>query len=228
LVLIAGITCGGVFYKDLQNFLSDRGPLQKWVHGLGWIGPVAFSGVYVLCTICMLPGSLLTIAAGVIFPQLWEGFVSVSCGSTIGACCSFLLGRTVLRSWVEDKINDYPIFTAVDATITNRGLIMVLLLRLSPVIPFNFLNYALSCTGISFLGYFFGSWVGMVPGTFLYIYLAWAAKHAISGSSASLLQNILTYGVGSLVTIIVVIFVTIVAKRSIEAEMAKQKLEKKT
>jgi len=223
LFLVAGIICGAIFHKELGEFLSAKGPLRKFVIGLGWIGPVVFGAFYALWTVMMLPGSLLTLAAGVIFPQLYQAFVSVSVGSTIGACLAFLLGKSFLRNWVEEKIKDYPIFTAIDGAIAKRGLIMVLLLRLSPVIPFNILNYGLSVTGISFLGYFFGSWVGMAPGTFLYIYIAWAAAHAISSGNTSLVENILIYGVGSVVTIGVVVLVTILAKRAIDAEMLAQK-----
>jgi len=223
LILVAGIVCGIVFHEQLGNFLSAHGPLRKFVVSVGWIGPVVFGCIYVACTVLMLPGSILTLASGIIFPQLYQAFLVVSIASTIGACLAFILGKTFLRTWVEETIKDYPVFNAIDGAIAKRGLMMVLLLRLSPIIPFNILNYGLSVTSISLSGYFFGSWVGMAPGTFMYIYIAWAAAHAIStGGNASLLENVLIYGVGTFVTICVVVLVTVLAKRAINAEMKEQ------
>jgi uncharacterized membrane protein YdjX (TVP38/TMEM64 family) len=111
----------------------------------------------------------------------------------MGASLAFLVGRFVLRSWVLQKTQDYAIFHAIDSAIAKKGIVlfpsllqpitgvlMVLLVRLSPVIPFNILNYALALTGISFPGYVYGSWVGMAPGTFMYIFIPWAGVHAIN------------------------------------------------
>jgi len=97
---------------------------------------------------------------------------------------------------------------------------MVFLLRLSPVIPFNILNYALALTAVSFPSYAIATWIGMMPGTFMYIYIPWAAIHAATTQkTANLVQDILLYGVGSVVTIIVVVFVTILARRTIKKAM---------
>jgi len=105
---------------------------------------------------------------------------------------------------------------------------MVFLVRLSPVLPFNLLNYALSITGIPFWAYVYGSWVGMAPGTFMYIFIPWAGIHAInSAGSSSTVKNVLIYGVGSVVTIGVVVLVTVLAKRAIENELAIEKASRR-
>jgi len=219
LVIITLLILGSIYFADLKIFFGAHGPLQRFVSSLGWIGPVVFGLIYAGCTVLMMPGSLLTIAAGVLFSQLYQAFLAVSIGTTLGASIAFLLGKSVLRSWVENQIEKYPIFQAIDSAIAKRGLTMVLLLRLSPLIPFNILNYALSVTSISFLSFSYGSWVGMAPGTFLYIYLPWAALHAIGAATADLTNKILLYGVGPAVTIVVVVIVTIIAKRAIDTEM---------
>jgi len=216
-----------IMRKELGIFLGPNGPMRKFVANLGWIAPVAYASIYVVCTVFMVPGTVLTLAAGILFHELWLAFVTISVGSTIGDCCSFLLGKTVLRSWVVRKIDAHPLFKAVDVAITRRGLVMVLLLRLTPVLPFNVLNYGLSVTGISFLSYAYGSWVGMAPGTFMYIYLSWAALNAATSTGqAKLVSDILTYGVGSVVTIMVVVIVTIISKRAIDLEMDKIRKER--
>lgn len=129
--------------------------------------------------------------------------MTISLGSTIGASLAFLVGRFVLRGWVLQQTKDYTIFQAIDSAIAKKGnwfkfcakylgVLMVFLVRLSPVIPFNILNYALALTGISFPGYVYGSWVGMAPGTFMYIFIPWAGVHALnSQGGANLVKNIL-------------------------------------
>jgi uncharacterized membrane protein YdjX (TVP38/TMEM64 family) len=98
------------------------------------------------------------------------------------------------------------------------------LLRLSPAFPFNILNYALSLTSISPLWYIFGSWVGMIPGIFLYVYFPWAVVHSVtSGGTERILRYVLLVGVGGTVTIAVVVIVTIIARQAIYEELEAQK-----
>ena len=131
---------------------------------------------------------------------------------------------------------------------------LVLLIRLTPVLPFNVLNYALGLSSIVWYQYTFYSWIGMMPGTLLYIYIGWAAVGAVQSASGGttsllkvkskrnfvlllnfflnkkkanffLLKDILLYGVGSLATIILVVVITIVAKRTIAKTMAEMEEE---
>jgi len=95
---------------------------------------------------------------------------------------------------------------------------MVFLLRLSPAIPFNLLNYILSMTGINFPFYALGSWIGMMPGTFLYVYIPWAAVHTANTASdtTALIKNIIVFGAGGAATIVAIVIITIFAKREID------------
>jgi len=190
---------------------------------MGIWGYVIYAGLYAVCTVCMVPGFILTLAAGVIFEQVWQGFIVISAGSTIGASLAFLLGSTVMRKWVEKKISGYKIFAAIDRAIRAKGFFMVLLLRLSPAIPFNVLNYALSLTGLNFFIYALASWIGMAPGTFMYVYVAWAAKKSIGErDNATFWQRILTYVGGGIATITVVVLVTYFARKEILKVMKEQ------
>lgn len=212
-----------IFQKPIASVLGAMGPVRAFVDRIGWIGPVVYAAIYALCTVVMVPGTILTLASGVIFAELWVAFVCISAGSTLGAALAFLAGKTVLRKWVEGKITEYPVFQAVDAAIAKRGVLMVLLVRLSPVIPFNLLNYALSLTGISFFGYVFGSWVGMAPATFVFIFIPWAGIHALDSTGQADVAKILLYVVGAIVSVAVIILVTYFAKRAIDQEMKLQR-----
>lgn len=139
-----------------------------WVEGLGVWGPVAFVAGYALATVAFVPGSLLTLAAGAIF-GLGKGTALVFVAATLGASVAFLISRYVARGPIERRLAGNERFVAVDRAVAAEGRKIVLLLRLSPVFPFNLLNYALGLTSVRFIDYFVAS-IGMLPGTLLYVY----------------------------------------------------------
>lgn len=140
-----------------------------WVESLGFWGPAAFFFGYVLATVAFVPGSLLTLAAGAVF-GLWQGTTLVFAAATTGASLAFLIARYAARAQVERRVAADARFEAIDAAVAAQGLKVVFLLRLSPVFPFNLLNYALGLTRVRFVDYLVAS-IGMLPGTFLYVYL---------------------------------------------------------
>jgi uncharacterized membrane protein YdjX (TVP38/TMEM64 family) len=147
----------------------------EWSRGLGVWGPICLAGLYVVACVLFLPGSILTLGAGFAF-GLVRGLLAVMAGSVLGAAAAFLLGRTVARRWVARKVSSSPAFRAVDEAVGREGFKIVLLTRLSPIFPFNLLNYAFGVTQVSFRDYFFASWLGMFPGTVMYVYLGTAAQ----------------------------------------------------
>jgi uncharacterized membrane protein YdjX (TVP38/TMEM64 family) len=139
-----------------------------WVERLGIWGPVAFVAGYALATVAFVPGSLLTLAAGAIF-GLARGTALVFVAATLGASAAFLLSRSLARGLVERRLAGNERFAAIDRAVGAEGRRIVLLLRLSPVFPFNLLNYALGLTRVRFTDYLVAS-IGMLPGTVLYVY----------------------------------------------------------
>ncbi|WP_088892814.1 TVP38/TMEM64 family protein [Leptolyngbya ohadii] len=207
-------------------------PLQEMAQHLletlqqGKLGAVQFVLVYSLATVAFVPGSLLTLGAGAVFGLLW-GSVWVFLGATIGATLAFLIGRYGVRGWVSRKIANYPRFQAIDRAVSQSGLKIVLLARLSPVIPFNLLNYGLGITGVSLKDYVLGS-VGMIPGTVLYVYLG-----SIAGSLANLgtvqpenarLQWTVRI-IGLLATIAVTFIISRIARQAIEGVTEAEAIE---
>ncbi len=152
-------------------------PLDGWVlsfveaiRGAGAVGVAIFAIAYVAAAILLLPGSVLTAGAGFAYGPLW-GTLLVSPVSVLAATLAFVLGRTVARGWIARRIAGSPRFTAVDEAVGESGFKIVLLLRLSPLLPFNLLNYALGLTRLSLRDYVVASALGMLPGTLLYVYL---------------------------------------------------------
>ena len=200
-----------------QMFLKDT---LQWIAGLGAIGPLAFIGIYTIATIAFLPGSILTLGAGVVF-GVGLGTVYVFIGAMIGATAAFLVGRYLARSWVTQKIAGNSKFRAIDQAVGQDGLRIVLLTRLSPVVPFNFLNYAFGLTGVSLKGYVLGS-LGILPGTIMYVYLGSLASNlALIGTAAQPTNSNLQWAiriVGLVATIAVTVYVTRLAQQALEQE----------
>ena len=139
-----------------------------WVERQGAWGAAVFVAGYAAATVAFVPGSLLTLAAGAIF-GLGRGTLYVFAAATLGASLAFLVARYAARPWVERRIAGNPRFAAIDRAVGREGRRIVFLLRLSPVFPFNLLNYALGLTRVRFADYLIAS-IGMLPGTLLYVY----------------------------------------------------------
>jgi uncharacterized membrane protein YdjX (TVP38/TMEM64 family) len=190
-----------------------------WFETLGPWGPVLLSLFYVVATVLFLPGSIITLGAGVLF-GVWKGFLAAWAGANLGAFAAFLLGRTLARDWVDRKASAHPRFSAIESAVSREGFKIVLLLRLSPVFPFNLLNYALGLTRVPFWKYAVATLIGMVPGGLMYVYIgsaagslaAVAAGDVEGGFAAQLLKWI---GLG--VTVVVTLFVTRLARKSLKA-----------
>lgn len=192
--------------------------LVEWVHGAGAAGVGVFALVYVLATALLLPGSILTLGAGFAYGPVW-GTLLVSPVSVVAASLSFLLGRFVARDWVSRRVARDHRFAAIDAAVGESGFKIVVLLRLSPVLPFNLLNYALGLTRVRLRDYVLGSWVGMLPGTVMYVYLGslvTSASQLTRGErpDAGPWGRVLYWG-GLAATLLVTIIITRVARRAL-------------
>jgi pyruvate/2-oxoglutarate dehydrogenase complex dihydrolipoamide dehydrogenase (E3) component/uncharacterized membrane protein YdjX (TVP38/TMEM64 family) len=211
----------GVFYMPVRQWFMQ---LEGYVQSLGAIGPVVVALVYVLCTVLFIPGSAITIGSGTLF-GLKTGFLVVLVGANLGALCSFLLARTFLREKIARWSDGNPKFRSLDQAIGKQGFKMVLLTRLSPVFPFVLLNYFLGLTAVRTRAYVLANLIGMLPATFLFVYIGAAARDAIAGqmdTSADFYQQILKY-VGLLATIAVVVIVTRIARKALrEAEQIQE------
>ncbi len=178
LILVAAIA--------LLAIAATQFPIAEWLTSLvQWIDAnketawLVFIGAYVAATVLMVPGSILTVAAGYVFGVLY-GTALVSISSILGATLAFVIGRALGRGWVRSRIGNDARLAAIDKATEQRGFFVMLLLRLSPIFPFNVMNYLLSLTGMRLSHYFFGSWIGMLPGTVLYVYIGSAASDLTS------------------------------------------------
>ena len=195
--------------------------LVVWIRDAGAVGVLAFAGAYILATVLVLPGSILTLGAGFAYGPLL-GTLLVSPVSVAAATVAFLLGRTVARDWIGTKVKQDPRFAAIDAAIEREGFKIVVLLRLSPMFPFSVLNYALGLTRVRLRDYVAASFIGMLPATFMYVYLGslitTAAALGAGQAPTSSLQQAL-YAAGLVATVLVTVFVTRLARRALRAAL---------
>lgn len=209
----------GLIVVARELHLQDR--LRQgldWIAQLGPWGAILFIGLYVVATVLFIPGSALTLGAGAIFGVVW-GSVYVSIGATLGATAAFLVGRYLARDGIARRIEGNERFAAIDKAVAGEGWKIVGLTRLSPVFPFTLLNYAFGLTRVKLRDYILASWIGMMPGTVMYVYVGSLAKAAAGGRTRTTGEWVL-YGVGLLATIVVTIFVTRIAKKALAKKIA--------
>jgi uncharacterized membrane protein YdjX (TVP38/TMEM64 family) len=203
-------------------------PVRDWLLRLpeimraaGWRGVALFFVVYAVSAVALLPGSLLTLAAGFAYGP-FIGLLVVSPASVVGATLAFLMGRTLLRGWVERKLADAPKVRALDRALERQSFRLILLLRLSPLLPFNLLNYALSLSKVRLRDYVLASFIGMLPVTFLYVYLGSLATTAAALTQAAETRSpwkTVMYMVGLAATIVAVYAATRAAQKALNEEL---------
>jgi uncharacterized membrane protein YdjX (TVP38/TMEM64 family) len=186
-------------------------PLRDWTSNasalsisLGMWGPVAFLLAYVVAVTALVPASVPTLAAGLIF-GFW-GFPLSLIAATGGAACSFMIAKHLARDRVRLLVDDRPKSRAVYRAVSEGGWKIVWLLRLIPVMPFSLLNYALGVTQLGFQTYLTATAVGIIPSIALYVYLGALGRAAIDGTVAGMLRWVLLI-LGLAATIVVIWYI---------------------
>lgn len=217
-ILVVGIAVAGLALLPVSETAMR---LAEMARGAGLAGAALFIAAYIVSTVGLLPGSILTLGAGFAYGPVW-GLLLASPASVAGATCAFVLGRTLLRDWAARKVGESPRARAIDAAVARDGFRLVLLLRLSPVFPFNVLNYALSLSPVRLRTYVAASFLGMLPGTAFYVYLGSlapaVAELGARGTDGGWLSTIM-YGIGFAATAAVVMVATRLARRALAAEL---------
>jgi uncharacterized membrane protein YdjX (TVP38/TMEM64 family) len=212
----------------LGRYLGGYLPaFSAWVQGHGVWGVVAFILGYALATVAFVPGSVLTLAAGAIF-GVAAGTAYVFVGAVLGSSAAFLVARYLARPTVERHVRRDARFERIDRAVQRDGRKITLLLRLSPVLPYNLLNYALGLTRVRFRDYLVAS-VGMLPATALYVY-----SGRVAGDIAALAGGAdvprgggyyLVLALGLVATAVVTVWVTRIAHRALNQETLDGPLE---
>lgn len=181
------LASGGRASEALESIRSTVDRAGAW-------GPLLFVVVYAVLTVLLVPGSPLTIAAGVLFGPLF-GTVLVVIAATLGATGAFLWGRRLGRDAVARLTGDR--FEKVDAWLHDRGMLAVLYVRLVPLLPFNLVNPAAGVTGITLRDYLLGTAIGIIPGTFAFAALGGSFANPTSPTFLTAVALLVVLAVGA-------------------------------
>lgn len=205
------LIAGAFMFGDPKGWLNAA---IAAVEKLGPWGPVVFVLAYIVAALLLVPGSALTLSAGTLF-GVTTGTALVSVASTTAAALAFLIGRFLARDAVAARIAGNESFAALDRALGRDGWKIVALARLSPLFPYTLLNYAFGLTRVKFPHYMLASWLAMLPGTMLYVYLGSLARAGARSGEKTPLEWAM-YGVGLLATLAVTVFITRAAKKAMQ------------
>jgi uncharacterized membrane protein YdjX (TVP38/TMEM64 family) len=222
LLILLLILIVGSFGIPWNRLLVTIQPLLQQVEALGFWGPLLFVGIYILFCLFLVPASPLSFLGGFLF-GLPVGFLTITLGSLTGTTLVFFLGRKILRKRVESWMSRWKVFPALDRAVSREGFRLLVLIRLSPVLPFNLLNYGLGLTRIRLRDFFFGSWIGMAPITFLYVYIGSSAKDFTQLSSRSFGESPVEqifFAFGLVATLLLVAWGTRLTRRALKSSLS--------
>jgi uncharacterized membrane protein YdjX (TVP38/TMEM64 family) len=217
--ILFALAVGGVLLTAVHLFPVDRWALAlvAWIRAAGSGGLAIFAVGYIAAAVLFLPGSILTLGAGFAYGPIF-GLLIVSPVSVLAATAAFALGRSIARPWVSRKVSGDPRFAAIDRAVGENGFKIVFLLRLSPLLPFNLLNYTLGLTRVRLRDYVAASFLGMLPGTLLYVYLGslvTSASELVGGHTEGGVWRGVLYAAGLVATFVATVAVTRIARRAL-------------
>ena len=185
-----------------------------WIEQSGWVGWIWFIVLYTLSCVFFLPGSVLSFGAGAVY-GFWQATVLVSLGSVAGALANFISARYLLRGWMERKFGQGPKFRAVNKAVTHEGWKLVILTRISPVLPHSLVSCAFGLSRISFWRYLLASWLGFLPLSAAYAYAGAVIGKAAKGGIHQGPWAWAAYAVEIAITILITVWITRVAHKAL-------------
>ncbi len=183
LALIALVIWAGLQFRDQINLNA----IQQTIQGYGFWGPFVFILIYAAATVLFLPGSILTLAGGLIFGAWWGTLINLT-GATIGATVAFLVSRYIASDWIAEKTGGR--LKQLIKGVEEEGWKFVAVVRLVPLIPFNLLNYALGLTRVRVLAYVIATAIFMLPGAFAYTYVGSLGETFIHGGGIEIVRRV--------------------------------------
>jgi uncharacterized membrane protein YdjX (TVP38/TMEM64 family) len=153
-------------FLTLDSLKANRDALTMFYYKNRFIMAAAFITVYIVQTALSLPGAaILSLASGAIFGTVM-GTQYVIIGATVGATLAFLVTRYLFHDVIQKKFG--PRLEKINQELETRGFNYLLFLRLVPVFPFFLINLGAGLTKIPLRTFFFGTMIGIIPGSFVF------------------------------------------------------------
>ncbi|WP_227670678.1 TVP38/TMEM64 family protein [Klebsiella variicola] len=164
----------------LHDLLTHLHLLQETLRHHGAWSYLVYVALFITATLCLIPGSLLVIAGGVLFGPLTGSLLSFA-AATLASSLSFLIARWLGRDLLQRYVGHTAVFQAIERGIARSGSDFLILTRLVPLFPYNIQNYAYGLTAIPFWPFTLISAVTILPG--LVIYSVMASELAREGAT---------------------------------------------
>ena len=182
LAAVAVVLIGGIIFLFYHpRFLKQT---VEAIRSLGMWAPPVYFLFFIVATFFFAPIFFLMFSAGVLF-GVWTGTVVISSAATTAAALGFLASRYTAREWVRKKIKTQPAFESIQTAMKKRGWKIILMARLAPIFPFHVVNGVFGLTRVHFLEFLLVSWLGMLPGSFMNVYLGSLAGQHLAGEKLS-------------------------------------------
>jgi uncharacterized membrane protein YdjX (TVP38/TMEM64 family) len=197
---------------------------MEWITQSGWIGVAGFIILYTLTCVFFLPGSVLTVGAGAVY-GFWFSTALVTISSTVGAVVNFLCSRYLARSWMQKRLGRSTRFRALERAVSTEGSRMILISRMSPLIPHSLVSYAAGLIRISFWRFTLASFAGFLPQSVAYTYIGAVVGKAVRTSAGVTPHDPVIwalYGLGLVATLAVTVLTTRIARRSWKTYLAER------
>lgn len=220
LFIIIGITNHDALISIFLSFIS-------WMENNPFIGSISFILIFCISNILLIPGSLLTLGCGFVYAHIFgllEGvFLSsilVFIAACLGATLSFLNGRYLLRDIVFHYTQKSPRFTLIEQIVENNGFKVVLLLRLSPLVPYNFFNIFMGITSVQLKDYCLAH-IGMLPETIIFCFIGGTIANIYqltqkNGDHKTKILMITVTVIGTIIAMCGIIYVSKMAKKEFD------------
>ncbi|MEO8825638.1 MAG: TVP38/TMEM64 family protein [Chthoniobacterales bacterium] len=207
-----------LYMHHWAEFLNQS---MEWIKHSGWLGVVWFIILYSLTCVFFLPGSFLTVGAGAVY-GFWYGTLLVTVSSAVGAIVNFLTSRYLAHAFIARKLKQSQKMQALDKALEVKGWQIILLSRISPILPHSLVSYAAGLTSMSFWRYVMASWIGFIPISAAYSY-AGAVLGTITRTKAGLRTHDpmvwIFYTLGSIATIVVTVMITRMATAALKQQV---------
>ncbi|MBI3995474.1 MAG: TVP38/TMEM64 family protein [Nitrospirae bacterium] len=197
IALVVFVALSAAFFQmaDLGRYVKPEA-IRAAIQSVGPLAPVLYLLIYSIAPVFFVPGWIITIGGGLAFGAVW-GTVLTVIGATIGATLAFFVARTMGRDFVARVLKEkFKTLNTIDEQAATHGFQVIFFLRLIPLVPFNVLDYVAGISKIGTRDYILATFLGIIPGTFAYVYLGSALTNIYSWKFA--------LGIGLLVLLAVI------------------------
>ena len=185
---------------------QDIGELIQWFDGLGTLGSIVYCLLITVAIVLMAPSPILKVGAGALFPY-WIAVVVNFVASIVGGLIAFLLGRWMFRDYIANIVSKDERLKKIETAINNEAMQISVLVRLSPIIPDEWLNYIMASSPVSVRVFFISSLSSIVY-SLAYAYFGLAAGELVF--SGNVMENFSNSPAGTILLIIGVVASVIV------------------